>query len=116
MARIESSNDEFYAQIVDFLLSARKSVVRSINHTMVRTCFGIGKMIVEEEQGGKERAVYGKKVLKGLSSVLSKEFGKGFSVDNLENMRRFYLVYEKSETLSRISSRLNSETLSCLNI
>lgn len=50
-------------------------------------------MIVEEEQGGKEKADYGKQILKELSNVLTKEFGKGFSIDNLENMRRFYLVY-----------------------
>src|SRR5690606_5937812 len=49
-------------------------------------------------------------ILKELSDVLTKEFGKGFSVDNLENMRRFYLVYGKSETLSRNSERAISET------
>ncbi|MBU0924513.1 hypothetical protein KKG81_06465 [bacterium] len=53
----------------------------------------IGKRIVEEE--------YGKSLLKLLSVELIKEFGKGFSVDNLENMRRFYLVFQKSETVSR---------------
>ncbi len=70
---------------------------------MVLPYFEIGRMIVEEEHDGKERAGYGKQILKELSKVLTKEFGKGFSVDNLENMRRFYLVYGKSETLSRIS-------------
>lgn len=79
---------------------------------MVFTYYEIGKLIVEEEQGGKERAGYGKQLLKGLSEVLIKEFGKGFSVDNLENMRRFYQVYGKSETLSRISQRANSSTVS----
>ncbi len=69
-------------------------------------------MIVEEEQDGKERADYGKQILKELSKVLSKEFGKGFSVDNLENMRRFYLAYRKSETTSRISDNEISETTS----
>lgn len=106
------SNKKFFSQIVDLLQSARKNVVRSINQAMVTTYFEIGRMIVEEEQDGKERAVYGKQILKELSNILTKEFGKGFSVDNLENMRRFYLVYRKSETLSRISETAISETSS----
>ena len=76
-------------------------MLQTVNQTMVLTYFEIGRMIVEEEQDGKERAGYGKQILKELSKVLSKEFGKGFSVDNLENMRRFYLAYRKSETTSR---------------
>jgi len=106
------SNTKLFSQIVDLLQSARNKVVRTVNQTMVLTYFEIGKMLVEEEQGGKERAEYGKQILKELSNVLTKEFGKGFSVDNLENMRRFYLVYEKSETLSRISENAISETAS----
>jgi len=106
------TNTKFYSQIVDLLQSARNKVVRTVNQTMVLTYFEIGKMLVEEEQGGKERADYGKHLLKGLSKILTKEFGKGFSVDNLENMRRFYLAYGKSETLSRISSKSISETMS----
>lgn len=99
------SNNQFHSQIVSLLQSARNQVVRSVNQTMVITYFQIGKMIVEEEQNGKERAEYGKGVLKSLSGVLTKEFGKGFSVDNLENMRKFFLAYEKSETLSRKSDK-----------
>lgn len=99
------SNKRFYSQIVDLLQSARNKVVRTVNQTMVLTYFEIGKMLVEEEQDGKERADYGKNLLKELSNVLTKELGKGFSTDNLENMRRLYLVYGKSETLSRISSK-----------
>ncbi|NCQ15952.1 MAG: DUF1016 domain-containing protein [Flavobacteriales bacterium] len=104
------SNIKFYSQIVELLQSARNNVVRVVNQTMVLTYFEIGRMLVEEEQEGKERADYGKQILKELSKVLTKEFGKGFSVDNLENMRRFYLVYGKSETLSRISENDISET------
>ncbi|QMU64223.1 MAG: DUF1016 family protein [Flavobacteriaceae bacterium] len=106
------SNTRFYSQIVDLLQSARNKVVHTVNQTMVLTYFEIGKMLVEEEQGGKERADYGKQILKELSRVLTKEFGKGFSVDNLENMRRFYVAYGKSETLSRISTKTISETTS----
>ena len=53
---------------------------------MVYAYFEIGRMIVEKEQKGKERAEYGKQILKELSSRLTKEFGRGFSVDNLKNM------------------------------
>jgi len=67
---------------------------------MTQTYWGIGKRIVEEEQEGKERAEYGKALLKKLSIKLTKEFSRGYSVRNLENMRRFYLVYQKSETVS----------------
>lgn len=106
------SNTKFLSQIVDLLQSARNNVIRTVNQTMVITYFKIGRMIIEEEQDGKERADYGKQILKELSDVLTKEFGKGFSVDNLENMRRFYLAYGKSETLSRISENAISETSS----
>ena len=98
------SFNKFHAQIVDLLQSARNKVVRSVNQTMVLTYFEIGKMIVEKEQDGKERADYGKEVLKSLSKVLTKEFGKGFSVKNLERMRGFYQVYRKSSTLLSKSS------------
>ena len=105
-------NTDLLKKAIELLHSARQQVVRQVNLTMVQTYFEIGRMIVEEEQQGKDRAEYGKNLLKELSKVLTKEFGKGFSVDNLENMRRFYLIYGKSETLSRISSTAISETTS----
>lgn len=93
------SNTKLFSQIIDLLQSARNQVVRTVNQTMVLTYFEIGRMLVEEEQGGKDRAEYGKELLKGLSKVLTKEFGKGFSVKNLERMRAFYHTYGKSSTL-----------------
>ncbi|HEX9600749.1 MAG TPA: PDDEXK nuclease domain-containing protein [Mariniflexile sp.] len=103
---------DFLNKTVQLLQNARSKVVQTVNQVMVITYFEVGRMIIEEEQNGKERAGYGKQLLKELSKVLSKEFGKGFSVDNLENMRRFYLTYGKSETLSRISSMPISATTS----
>jgi len=82
-------NNTFFNQIIDLLQSARGKIVRAVNQTMVTTYFEIGRMIVEEEQKGKERAEYGKSLLKELSKVLSKEFGKGFSVTNLQQMKKF---------------------------
>ncbi|MBW7869155.1 MAG: DUF1016 domain-containing protein [Brumimicrobium sp.] len=96
----ELSNNDFYQQIIDLLQKARKRVLHTINKTMVETYYEIGRRIVVNEQDGKERAEYGKEVIKNLSFVLSKEFGKGFSARNLEQMRQFFLVYSKTQTLS----------------
>ncbi len=113
MTKLERSiNLDFYNKIVVLLNNARKKAVQTVNTTMVYTYFEIGRIIVDEEQKGKERAEYGKKILKKLSQKLNKEFGRGFSVDNLENMRKFYLTYSISETLSRKSVKEKSETVS----
>ena len=95
------TKNNFYQEIKELLYSAKNRVYQTINTTMTETYFQIGKRIVEEEQGGEIRAEYGKSLLKLLSVQLINEFGKGFSVDNLENMRRFYLAFQKSETVSR---------------
>jgi len=105
MTKIEKNiNVNFYDKVIQLLNVARKSVVQTVNKTMVYTYFEIGRIIVEEEQKGETRAEYEKKILKGLSERLSKGFGRGFSVDNLENMRRFYLTYLIPETMSRKST------------
>ncbi len=91
---------DFYNKIADLLKEARRNAVQTVNKTMVYTYFEIGRMIVEEEQNGKERAEYGKQILKELSKRLTSEFGKGFSQRNLEQMRQFYLTYSKTQTLS----------------
>ena len=58
------------------------------------------KVIIEDEQENSERAEYGKKLLKELSKKLTKEYGKGFSKSNLFNMKKFYLKYQKFQTVS----------------
>ena len=98
MSKLQKHN--FYSQIVDLLQSAQKQVVRTVNQTMVTTYFEIGRMIVEEEQKGYQRAEYGKAIIKDLSKVLTQEFGRGFSKRNLEQMRQFYQVYSKAQTVS----------------
>jgi predicted nuclease of restriction endonuclease-like (RecB) superfamily len=115
---------DFFNDIKELLSNARSQAIKQVNQVMVVTYFEIGRRIVEEEQGGKERAEYGKGLLKELSKALTEEFGKGFSVDNLQNMRTFYTVYSKYETVSsnseiqkgQITSELSSkpkpETLS----
>jgi predicted nuclease of restriction endonuclease-like (RecB) superfamily len=106
----EISNKDFHSQIIELLKNARKKVVQSVNHTMVLTYFEIGRMIVEEQQNGQGRAEYGKELIKGLAITLTKEFGKGFSVKNLERMRAFYLIYGKSSTLLSKSERSITST------
>jgi predicted nuclease of restriction endonuclease-like (RecB) superfamily len=89
------------AQRISLLLTeARGRIVQSVNHTMVMTYYEIGRMIIHEEQNGNERADYGKQLIKMLSIKLTADFGKGFSQRNLEQMRQFYLVYSKAQTLS----------------
>ncbi|OXG06452.1 putative nuclease of restriction endonuclease-like (RecB) superfamily [Flavobacterium araucananum] len=95
-------NKVIFKQVAELLQTARQQVLRTVNSTMTITYFEIGRIIVEEEQNGKDRAEYGKKLLTDLSKQLTKEFGKGFSVVNLENIRKFYLTYSKSESLTRI--------------
>ena len=91
-----STEEQLFGKITELINAARKAVVTAVNLTMVHTYFEIGKMIVENEQQGKERAAYGKKVLKELSTRLTEKFGKGFSVDNLERMRFFFKIYSSS--------------------
>lgn len=91
---------DIYEEIRGLLKSARENIVLTINSTMAKTYFLIGKRIVEEEQNGEKRAEYGKKLIKELSKKLTKEFGKGFSERNLEQMRKFYLAYSIPQTVS----------------
>lgn len=99
---IKNKRDIIFDRISDLLKEARRSVVQAVNTTMVITYFQIGKMIVEEEQSGKERAEYGIQLIKELSDRLIAEFGKGFSVTNIQQMRYFYLTYQKQQTASAV--------------
>jgi predicted nuclease of restriction endonuclease-like (RecB) superfamily len=101
MSKIERNiQTDFYSKVSNLLKEARKNVVQTVNKTMVYTYLEIGRMIIEEEQNGKERADYGKRILKELSKRLNSEFGKGFSVTNLQQMKNFYAVYGKQQTVS----------------
>src|ERR1039458_7661011 len=84
----------FFDGIRDLIAGARTTVARGVDLVQVHTNFEIGRRIVEEEQRGKDRAAYGKEVIKALADRLTAEFGKGFSTSNLAYMRTFYLLYE----------------------
>ena len=111
-------------RVRELITSARRSAARAVDTLQVATNFEIGHLIVEHEQGGDERAAYGKALIEELSAALTEEFGRGFSRSNLEYMRRFYIAYQvrgqipqtpsgillvpvdgsKSQTVSAISS------------
>lgn len=86
-------DSHFLESIAEVLTQARKSAKTAVNLSMVYAYFEIGRKIVEEEQHGAKRAAYGTQLLNELSVYLTKNFGKGYSTDNLKLMRRFYLVY-----------------------
>ena len=93
------SNDisiNIYNSIRETVLSAKNKVYTAVNFAMVEAYWGIGKQIAEA-QG--ERAEYGKQLLKYLSEQLTAEFGTGFDVRNLQNMRQFYLAFPNTNTL-----------------
>lgn len=99
-ASAPSLSAELYQSIRQLLLGARNQVRLAVNTAMVQTYWHIGQKIVEDEQGGQRRAAYGKQVLSELAQRLGDEFGAGFDVSNLRNMRRFYLAFPIRETLS----------------
>lgn len=89
---------QFYSRIREILTAARNKAYAIANFAMVEAYWNIGKSIVEK-QGGETRAEYGAKLLAELSSQMTKEFGKGFTVANLKNMRQFYLTFPNCYTL-----------------
>ena len=87
-------------EIGDLLTAARSNVARQVNNELLSTYWNIGRIIAEYEQTVPERADYGKQTLKELSKALTNEFGKGFSVSNIQFMRRFYQTYQIQQTAS----------------
>lgn len=93
-----------YEQVAELIRQSRDYVRTAVNTAMVYTYYGVGQYIVENEQQGQIRAQYGKAILKELSRRLTDEFGSGWSVDTLENARKLFLVYSKSEPAVRKSA------------
>ena len=112
-----------YGRVREIVDAARTSIARTVNTTQVVANWLIGREIVEEEQRGQRRAGYGAKVLAELSERLTRDYGRGYSVDNLEAFRQFYVDYPElisetaprnlmlpaiSETVSRNSAAANT--------
>ena len=92
---MDTIKDGLYQDVRNILAQARANAVRAVNFSMVLAYWEIGKRIVEEEQQGSERARYGEAVLKELSKKLTLDFGRGFTVANLEYFRKFFLVFSE---------------------
>lgn len=92
---IENINytNNLFDKVIAILEQAKSNVVRTVNQNMVIAYWMIGKEIVNEFQDGKERAEYGLNVLSELSERLTAKYGKGYSVPNLQNFRKFYLAF-----------------------
>jgi predicted nuclease of restriction endonuclease-like (RecB) superfamily len=118
MSELEKSSPLF-KQITEIVTHARRKAYQNSNAILLQMYWQIGHLIVEDEQHGNAKAVYGKAVLKNLAQQLALEFGKGFDERNLNNMRAFYIAFpiwnavrtELSWTHYRIISRLETEDL-----
>lgn len=98
----ESDYTSLFDNVSTIIEEARRKAVKQVNTIIVQTYWNIGRLIVEGEQKGKERAEYGERVLKRLANDLAKKYGRGFSKSNLFLMRKFYLAYppQKFQTVS----------------
>jgi len=99
------------ANLRGLIQDARKQILRSADVIQVQTCWEIGRHIVEFEQGGSDRAQYGKQLLPALAATLTEEFGKGFDVTNLRHMRGFYMAFPIRDALRRELSWTHYRTL-----
>ncbi|CAL7959136.1 hypothetical protein GAMM_100016 [Gammaproteobacteria bacterium] len=90
---LDIDQSQLLRDISEIIVTSRQTVIQTINNAMVQTYWNIGRLIVEYEQKGNSRAEYGAKQLEYLSEKLQTDFGKGFDIRNLRNMRRFYLTY-----------------------
>ena len=93
---IVKNETQLFDAISRLIEESRRQVAKAVNTAMVYTYYGVGQYIVELEQGGNERAAYGKEVLKRLSTRLTEKYGKGWSVETLTKCRKFFMVYSIS--------------------
>ncbi len=105
--RVQSNGDGRYVDVltsvVSLLESARRASARAVNAVITSTYWQVGRRIVEYEQGGADRANYGERLLAQLSADLTSRFGRGFSRQNLQNMRLFYLSRTDGEICQTLS-------------
>lgn len=95
----DNIDQELYIAIKNILLENRQKTYKAVSSAMLSAYWDIGCIIVEHEQNGSDKAEYGKKVLENLSKKLTNEFGKGFDLRNLRNMRSFYLTFPNRNAL-----------------
>ena len=111
---------DFFEKVAQIIEQARRYVGRTADLTMCISYFEIGRMIVEQEQDGKARAEYGRRLMSELADFLTLRFGRGFSLTNLKNARKFYCLYSpkiqqsmiaKSKKRQSLISQLNNEEI-----
>jgi hypothetical protein len=107
--------DSILGDISHVIDAARKSAARSVNCIMTAAYWLIGRRIVESEQKGEKRAAYGAELIERLSVDLRKRYGNGFSRQNLQQMRQFYLLYRPEQIYQTASGESvnNSATNIC---
>lgn len=88
-----AARQDFYLSVAEVLRAARANAYRAVNVAMVEAYWNVGRMIVEEEQQGRERAEYGAGLIRELAIRLTEELGSGFSEQSLRNMRQFYSFF-----------------------
>ncbi len=93
------TNRDIYSEIKETLLASRSQAYSAVNYAMVYAYWHIGRIIVEHEQNGSLRAEYGKGILQDVSERLQQEFGNGFSVRNLQQMKKFYNIFPNTNAL-----------------
>lgn len=104
----EQISETFLTNVTDILKQARQNAKAAIDLSMVYAYFEIGRLIIEEEQNGEHRAVYGKYVIPELSKYLTTHIGRGFSVTNLKQMRKFYQVYAEDQIGQTLSDQFSN--------
>ena len=102
---MEVSNN-YINEVKEILKNARQKAYTAVNSAMVEAYWKIGRRIVEEEQSGRERAEYGKEIIKNLSKELTEDFGKGFGERNIRNIRQFYVLFSDYEKWKSLISKL----------
>ena len=98
-----------YQRIRQILESARTNIARSVNTTQVVANWLVGREIVEEEQNGKARAIYGDRLLEDLSKRLTRDFGSGYSMQNIRYIRQLYQIYPMLIGTSKIRHAVRGE-------
>ena len=101
-------SNKFLNKVFLLIEEAKKNVKIAVNIAMVYTYFEIGRMIIEEEQNGDNRAEYGKYIIRNLSSFLTEHYGKGYSISNLKNFRQFYLIYSNDSISQTVFSQFKN--------
>jgi len=109
LAQFDQHYGGVLSSMVDLLEETRRTSARVVNSLMTATYWEMGRRIVEWEQEGQGRADYGKELLKRLANDLTKRFGRGFSISNLEYMRRFYSCWQIPQTVSGESQQIQQK-------